>query len=125
MFYEKVSSFIKKNTNLGYLYLNPFINVYTKSHCHSSLILRINERIISPLIDSLGEAFYGDDEEAGLKSLRKLLASLNYSVKHPDSNTKIQNLRMDKRQELREVLVAVNKKRAAAGQPLLKIDKAD
>ena len=122
---DYLHEFITKDTKVGYLYLNPFVNIYTKSHNQSSLVNRINDRIITPLIDSLGEIFFGEDEDAALKYLRSLQASLNYSIKHPDSNVKIQNLRMDKRQELREVLVAVNKKRAAEGKPLLKIDKVD
>ena len=60
---DYIPEFVKKDTKVGYLYLNPFINIYTKSHNQSSLVNRINERIVTPLIDSLGEYFYGDDEE--------------------------------------------------------------
>ena len=122
---DYLPEFVQIDTKKAYVYLGPFVEYFTKEHGKPSVSSRINERIITPLIDSIGEVFFGDDEEAALKYLRSLQASLNYAAKHPDPCRRNQELIMQKQQEVREVLVAINQKRAKEGKPILKIDKVD
>lgn len=116
---------VQMDAKTGYKFLAPFEDEFLKSTTNASLVLRIDFKIITPLIDSVGEAFYGSEEEFCIKFLRTLLSRLNNSIKHKDSNQKIHSLRVQKASELQELLVAVNLDRQNKGKPVLKLGVID
>lgn len=116
---------VQIDTKTGARFLLPFMHEFLKTSTNVSLVERINWKIVSPLVDSVGEHFFGSDEEFALKFLRGLSSRLNNAVKHKDTNQKIYNIRKARADELRELLVAINLDRQAKGQPIMKLAVED
>lgn len=98
-------------------FVKPFSSVFCHPSTRLTLVRRINDIIITPMIESEGEAFFGCDIAASLKFFRGLVSFLGKSVKTKGGNEAILNMRLEARAKSREVIADILKAQEAGGAP--------
>lgn len=112
---------VQENTSKNGEYLKPYTAVFCDAHNQTTLVIRIYEKIVEPLIETEGEYMFGNDTDATLHFFRGLVSKLNNAVKHPDPNPRVADLRMTTCQKCREIVAAILKAKAESGEPAEKI----
>lgn len=98
-------------------FLKPFSALFSDSHITPSLVIRINDKIMRPLIESDGETLFGNNIDAILHFMRGLSSKLNASLKQKESNPNVLQIRYDSAQNVRQLIADILKAKELAGAP--------
>lgn len=98
-------------------FVKPFSALFADCHSKPSLVIRINDRIMAPLIDSDGETLFGNNIDAILHFMRGLLAKLNSSLKYQESNQNVLQIRYNSASKVRQLIADILKAKELAGAP--------
>lgn len=110
---DQLPSLVRDLGSEGSTLLRPFCETFVTDDSHVALILRLNKAIIDPLLESLGQKFFGTDIEVIIKFIRGLISMLNGALKKGNTiSPQIFDLRNNQASKAREVLAMVLKDQA-------------
>ncbi|OHS97530.1 Nucleolar protein,Nop52 containing protein [Tritrichomonas foetus] len=114
---DPLSALMKKDTKIGGEYLKPFSSIFAKSHSQAALVIRINDKLIEPLMKSDGESLFGNDIDAILKFMRGFISLLNSSLKQQESSPRVAQIRYDTAAQVRQLIADILTAKEQAGAP--------
>lgn len=98
-------------------FLKPFSAIFADSATQAALIIRINDKIIEPLLESDGESLFGNDIDAILHFMRGLISKLNTTLKHQHSNQNVLQIRYKTADRVRSLIADILKAKENDGAP--------
>jgi hypothetical protein len=117
---SSLPSLVQNGGKDGGKFAKPFTKVFCDSFTQQALVKRIHEKIVEPLITTEGESLFGSDTDAALHFMRGMEGRLTVSVKKPEGNEDVRQLRFETIKRLKLRIINILERKKNAGEPAAK-----